>query len=306
MVVRQECDVTFRFRPTRVFSREVSRIALEELHRAMAVLSNEAECINRRIHESRRSFKRLRALCRLAEPADPAFFKDARSQFSVIARSLAAMRDAQAHVECCKKMEPWILSDDVAMAFQQLEQALVARRDAAVQADLPQEIDTIVKTCQEQKAAFEKWNLPAKAKSTSGTIRKAWHRAIVRAVTACKNSAAGTDENAIHDLRKASQNHLQQMILLADLWPSMFAMRMERVRELTALLGEEHDIYILRTVLGSEPDLAQSRNLIETALMQRQTTLRENALVKAAVLFDLDADMESERVACLWQLAAMN
>ncbi len=298
--------MTYRFRPHRPFNRETSRIALAELDRALEILSNETECINRRVHDARRCFKRLRALCRLVEPADRNFFKEARAEFTTIARSLAAMRDAQAHVECCQKIAPWILSDDVAAAFKDLEQALVTRRDSAVRTDLPREIGTIVKTCLGQKAAFEKWNMPSRAKSASWILKKAWRKTIARAVSAQRSCAAGTDENAFHDLRKASQTHLLQTTLLQDVWPSMFAMHMERVRALAALLGEEHDIFILLKLLHATPDLVENAALIETALGKRQSSLRASALDKAAILFDLDAGLEAQRIASLWNLATMN
>jgi CHAD domain-containing protein len=298
--------VTYRFRLESPLDREISRIALAELDRALDILSKDGDCIHRRIHDARRCFKRLRALCRLVEPADRSFFKQARSQFTAIARSLAMMRDAQAQLECCQKMEPWILEVDVATAFDALERTLVARRDQAIRTDLPGEMDTIINTCREQKLAFEKWNLPSQAKPATWILKRAWRKSIARAVSAQANCCDGHGGNAFHDLRKVSQTHLMQLTLLADLWPSMFAMRMQHVRELVAILGEEHDIFILLEQLHSQPDLVANPGLITSALAERQTCLRTSALGMSALLFDLDPRQESRRLASLCHLAGIS
>ncbi len=58
--------------------------------------------------------------------------------------------------------------------------------------------------------------------------------------------AGATDED-FHALRKSVQQHWRHMQLLSRAWPEALSARADEAKALSQLLGEDHDLYVLRS-----------------------------------------------------------
>ncbi len=94
-----------------------------------------------------------------------------------------------------------------------------------------------------------------------------------------------TDEN-FHNLRKAVQWHWRQMSLLARAWPDEFAVRVSAARELSQLLGDDHDLAMLTGAASTTADMSVEQKDAVVALCQhQQQVLRATAEYRAKRLF---------------------
>ena len=60
-----------------------------------------------------------------------------------------------------------------------------------------------------------------------------------------KNAYDEPSDESFHTMRKAVQWHWRQMSLLARAWPDEFAVRVTAARELSQMLGDDHDLAML-------------------------------------------------------------
>jgi CHAD domain-containing protein len=59
---------------------------------------------------------------------------------------------------------------------------------------------------------------------------------------------------AFHAWRKAAKDHRYHLELLHELWPAVLGAQADELHRLTDLLGEDHDLAVLRADLHAEPD----------------------------------------------------
>jgi hypothetical protein len=57
---------------------------------------------------------------------------------------------------------------------------------------------------------------------------------------------SSSNADAVHDWRKRVQTHWRQMALLRDVWPGEFEARAKLAQSLSAQLGKDHDLALLR------------------------------------------------------------
>ncbi|MFA6141643.1 MAG: CHAD domain-containing protein, partial [Hyphomicrobium sp.] len=97
--------MAFRFKLGEPFDEGVRRIAVEQIGRAQAQLSDKGDQAIA-VHETRKALKRLRALLRLIRPAmGGAAFKRENAQLREIGLSLSGARDRHVLLETVNKLE---------------------------------------------------------------------------------------------------------------------------------------------------------------------------------------------------------
>jgi hypothetical protein len=110
-----------------------------------------------------------------------------------------------------------------------------------------------------------------------------------------------TDEN-FHELRKAVQWHWRQMALLGRAWPDEFAVRVNAARELSQLLGDDHDLTLLVAAVSAATDMSdeQKESAIDLCRRQQQI-LRAKAEFRVKRLFSEKTQTFIARVAAYWE-----
>jgi CHAD domain-containing protein len=91
-----------------------------------------------------------------------------------------------------------------------------------------------------------------------------------------------------HDLRKAVKAHSMHLSLLKKLWPSSVKAQRKAVDALGELLGELHDVFVLRALIEDEGKPlgggAETR-LLARLLKRSERKLRKACLAEASKLF---------------------
>ena len=239
----------YRFKIDEPVEKGFRRIAREQLDIAFTELAPPApNILPTGVHECRKALKRMRALVRLATPALGQRKARRRARaLSEIARLLSARRDQAVMLETLAKLTS-DSNSDAAATLAPLRAHLVG-----VVGEEPKPLDAdcaakarLMLLREAKKFAHTRFRKRGFA-ALEGGLEKSYRRAR----NAMKNAYGEPSDESFHTMRKAVQWHWRQMSLLGRAWPDEFAVRVTAARELSQMLGDDHDLAMLIDVDGA-------------------------------------------------------
>ena len=256
----------------------VRRIALGRTEKALERLEGvEEDDLAAAIHGARKDLKKLRGLARLVRhELGGKRFKAENSRYRDAGRLLAGSRDAEVKLETLASLrqgsanlpaevvERWegVLEterDELAAAVREDEEGRIAKAGAAIAAG-QREIG-------QWPLRGDSWALVGPGLSRSyGDGRQALKKAL----------ADPSPEN-VHAWRKRAKDLWYQLRIVRDAWPELLGETVDRLHELTELLGAHHDLAVLAADLRDRADLGE-RKALGQAIEKRQEELLEAAL----------------------------
>ena len=299
----------YRIRPDRPLIAELRSVARGELEKAVESLEARPEGLHEAIHAARKKFKRLRNLYRLVAAGDKDFRRRENVRLRDAGRSLSRIRDATALIETVNHLADYALTDDEAETLAATRGVLALRRDeiAETESDLEAKVSAVIGECRAAIEALDDLSLPSKSGHAARLVAKGWRKGLDEAhgaLETCKGEGHG---EAYHDLRKAAQAYWMNLSLLRDLWPSALRAKRDEAKKLVDLLGHEHDLTVLTTLLDHEPDLfgdGEGQSFLLAIIIRRQQELRRQALALADQVFADPARDEAGIIETLWLRAA--
>lgn len=295
--------MAYRLKPGRQISRSVRAIGTDQIDRVLAKFSAK----NGRgtaVHDARKAMKRLRALLHLIKPAmAKGAFASNEARIKMIARSLSGARDAQAMLETVHKLETLDGAANVAPVSAALRAHLQAKCAEAERGLDGSGANQLRKLLKEAKGSFAQLSLEQDefavvAATLEKDYRKARH-AFSRAYR------LGEDE-AFHEWRKYVQRHWRQLLLVAPSWPKAIRPHVALARNLSEILGEDHDLSVLAGIVKTQGDELGASDAIEAYLSlcrTRQAELRKIAHDLGARLLAEKPGSLSRRISAYWATA---
>jgi CHAD domain-containing protein len=280
--------MAFEFRRTdRPVASGIRRIALEQIDAALAEIDDPKMPLDDKVHELRKHAKKLRGLLRLIRPG----FADYAAENAALreaARALSGLRDTGVLVETHDRL---IAATGAPPApFAPLRAWLVARREAA----------GAMPGAGEGLAAFRAMLLALRDRAERWEIEGHGFRALApglaetwrRASDAMQAVEAAPTGRAIHDWRKRVKDHWYHARLLCPIRPGKMKPHASRAHDLGEMLGDHHDLTVLRQLVGETPDLPLApaeRDRFLALIARRQQALLVQALDEGHALFDRPA-----------------
>jgi len=258
------------------------RIGLEQIDKARRELEDAADP-ERAVHETRKAMKRLRALLRLARPGLPgAVFQRENARFRDIAALLAGAREEHVLLQTIDALDRRRADRLEKTAIAHLREALASQANGAgFRPARRSETAQAIARLGEARKAFQKIEIEAASFATLAEGLENTYRAARRAFATAYETG---DDEAFHDWRKGAQRHWRHMGLLAPAWPDIMEARAAEARQLSQVLGEDHDLAAIaaaaRTHLG-----AKHARAIDRLRRARQDELREAAFPRGKRLF---------------------
>jgi CHAD domain-containing protein len=284
--------MAYRFKLDESVRKGFRRIACEQIDLALGELGVEAASA-KAIHESRKALKRLRALIRSCAPAlGTKTAHRHNAKIRDIARLLSSRRDADVAIETIGKLEERFgaAGEEAMRPVRSHVAALIPEAATPFDARARDAIRTMLIAERKQlgKAQFKGRGVDRLMDGVEVSYRKGR--------TALK--AAYKAPSDLHELRKTVQTHWRQMALLSRAWPEEFAARVAAARELSQLLGDDHDIALLK---HRAVDLAGAeRDAVCRMCEERQTELRQAAQFRAERLYAEKPRSFRARVSEVW------
>jgi CHAD domain-containing protein len=291
--------MAFRLKLDEPIEKGFRRIAAEQIQRARAQIT---ACQNpaAEIHEARKCMKRIRALLRLGrEGLGDSVFRAENARFRSIAAAMAPARDRTVVQQTLIRLAA-ACDGATSRAFERLDAAL-QHPQAPVAGSTPSHVDDL--PAQLDRALRQMRRLQI-SPNTFETIERGlvwnYRRGLRRLDEAF---AQGTDE-AFHDWRKCVQIHWRHMALLSRAAPPLFEAHIATARELSQILGDDHDLAMLKDrVAALAPDAfsAGDRDTVERVIAAHQTMLRQSAHLRGQMIFAEKPKAHGRRIAAIWK-----
>jgi CHAD domain-containing protein len=233
-----------------------------------------------RVHETRKSIKRLRALLRLYRGAiGLALFDLEDARLREIGRSLGQARDAVALGESLESLiQSASLTDRAHLAdhLPALTSALDDGRHAS-----PDKVAAALRAAHDGLGAIRQraasWSV---GRSGWSAIAPGFRRTYARGRSSLTRALRRPSEKRIHTFRIDVKRHQYQLTLLEPVWPEPVKAFRHEVQRLGELLGQDHDLSLLEQRfegVRERPELAPVERALRSATDERHAGLRREA-----------------------------
>lgn len=292
--------MAFRLKVEEPIEKGFRRAGAEQIERAKRQLTATAAGASE-VHEARKCMKRIRALLRLGrEGLGETVYRHENDSFRAIAQSLASERDHHVLLETIVKLTAET-EGSTASALKHLKDAVIAAQAATSAA-------AATESYAQANASLERALKRFKCLRIEPDDFSAFERGLVRNYRkGLKRRAMAYAENtdeAFHDWRKCVQAQWRHMQLLSKAWPQLFSAQLEAARELSQILGDDHDLALLRAKLAELPENALSKNDaddVEALIQVRQRALRNLAKPIGDIIFAEKPKAHGRRIAAIWR-----
>lgn len=271
--------MVFHFHKDRSVERNLRKVAGDQIDKAVDEVENEDLDLHETVHQIRKRCKKVRGLIRLVRGAFDGYGRE-NSFFRDAARPLSPVRDAQSIISCldglaahCREQVDQFNSEP----FEVVRRHLAERRQRLADDRLYVErrLEEFRTQMREARQRVLAWELQEKRFSAvQGGLRKTYGRGRAALKRAYQDPCAET----YHEWRKRVKYHWYHMRLLRDVWPDMLAVHMDAAGALSDVLGDQHDLSVLRATLvseasawGAETDIRAVVSLVDRRWQELQT-----------------------------------
>ncbi len=293
--------MAYRFELDESLADGVRRISCEQIDEAIQQLSDDSDP-HRGIHEARKALKRLRALLWLARPAlRGRDFDSEYKGFRDIGRELSQARDAQAMFEAARKLNGSAPPKAKAGA-ERVTQWIKERRGEALRSFDHGPKEVAIASLRDARRRFGQLRVKGGFDRIGKGLQKSYRggrRAFARAYS------RGADED-FHAWRQRVQQHWRHMQLLEAAWPDVLNARVALAKELSQILGDDQDLFMLCERLRSEGGGLTEAPEIQAflaACQERKQALRAEAKPRGDRLFIERPRAFRERMTACWDTA---
>jgi CHAD domain-containing protein len=281
----------------------VRRIGGEQIDKAIAEVLDPDLDRHVAVHQVRKRCKKLRGLLRLVRDAigaetyqaENAWFRDA-------ARALSATRDAQAVLETFDALMKDCATEVGPRGFAALRRRLLQHRSARHrQRDLDAQLETFCATMHVARLRVDDWSLICDGFTA---LEDGLERTYDRARRAMRRVAADPSTENLHEWRKRVKYHRYHLRLLRESWPAVLRAHHRQVVTLSELLGDDHNLAVLRDQLGTGPRPFRTRRDVQalSALIdRRRTQLQAEAASLGARVFAERPPAHGRRLRRYWR-----
>lgn len=302
--------MSYAFRIGESVDRGVRRIAVERIEHAVACIDGAASDRHAAVHEVRKDCKRIRGLLRLFRPEVPELYDVENRFFRAAARSLSNLRDAEAAIETYDALMDALEEHVDRQAMGPIRRALTLHRErlAADEGELDDRLASVRDAFLEATDRVSQWELPIDRASTSGfdLLGGGLAKTYARGRTAMERAQSSPSIETFHDWRKRAKYLRYHLRLVRPVWPALLKPSRQAAKTLSDLLGDDHDLAVLREVLPKAlgPDTSPERvQTFESLLERRSAELRTRAHWLGLRVYAEKPKALRKRIGAYWQAA---
>ncbi|MBC8120884.1 MAG: CHAD domain-containing protein [Gemmatimonadaceae bacterium] len=260
--------MAFRLDDNQSAAEGLRRIVREQLDEAIEQLGRDDEYWNEVVHEVRKSFKRVRAILRLMRDELGEVYLRENACLRDAGRSLSGARDAQVLIETFDTLsdgpsEP--LSSGIATGIR--ETLIKGQNVTGMSRPAQEQVATLITTLKRMQRRVRKWPITRSGWSAlADGLKRIYRHGRVSLTTAYKEPTA---EN-FHEWRKRVKDLWHHYQILEPIWSEVVSVQAEQAHALADLLGDDHDLSVLRERLvaaseefGGHSNVAMAIELID-------------------------------------------
>jgi len=246
--------VSFELRQDESLRKGVRRIVRKEMEYALKQVARTSNgSRDEAVHETRKCFKKVRAILRLVRPAiSERNYRYENTMFRNAARPLTEVRDAKILVETVDKVAKHFADRVRGHQFAVVRKELMTHQREVRKRVLDAEnafavVETAVREALER---LDGWaNIPNRWWSIGNGVQQVYRQARQAFVYANVDPTA----TKLHEWRKQAKYLRYQLEILRAIWPEMMEPLAGQADHLGELLGDDHDLVVLRQILTQDP-----------------------------------------------------
>jgi CHAD domain-containing protein len=265
---------------------ELPRVARARVGHAVSLL-REAEDPGFAVHEARKDMKKTRAAIRLVRGSlGRRLYRRENRHYRDIGRGLSRFRDSEAILECLDDLEEW--AGEVAR-FSGLRAMFVAenracRRDGSIRRAAAVAADHL----EWGLGRIGDWPLPGDEERAEELMADGLERTYRRGRDSLAAVQEKPDDECLHDWRKRSKDLWYQLALIERRGPPIAGELADSAHDLSTLLGDDHDLAVLRAEVLAHPDdfswQGEHRRLLEL-IARRRDQLQGRAIAAGRSIY---------------------
>jgi len=294
--------MSFQLKRSKSIAENVRRIAREQIDKSIRVIDDAGIDPKEVVHQVRTRCKKLRGLIRLVRPALGKIYSRENSHIGDAARLLSSTRDKQVMIETHDTLLKLSDSKTSLSDYAFIRRKLSSRHEEEALGTIDQRLKDFRGQMRIVRARVYTWKLKSGGYEAMATgLRSTHHQARQCLETALKHPAPET----LHELRKHAKYHWHHAKLLEPLWPEMFTTYAKQVNHLGKLLGDHHNLHVLRDTIHRPNDsFGNHRDLSSyTALLNSLSCrLEEQSLLLGRRIFAEPSDAFVARNRVYWKL----
>ena len=296
--------MAFELKPGKSLRKDIRRIVRKQIDRACELLAGGLQLsTDEAVHETRIAFKKIRAVLRLirAGIGEKTYHKR-NTQFRDAGRPLTDIRDAKILVDVFSSLLEHYHDQIANQSFAEIRDLLRENMDAVRQRILGQQevFADIAKTVCPARRTVKRWT---DVRDQWSSIGPGVSRTYRRARVAYRRATVAARTLRLHEWRKQTKYLRYQLDILRPIWPERVDELISKAHRMGELLGDDHDLAVLRQMLSDEPDkfdgavgIAELIALIDC----RRTELQQQAASVAEKFFVERPDDFARRLKGYW------
>ncbi len=292
----------YRLHADQTVADNLRRIVRDQVDKAVADLTDRPGGAHEAVHEVRKRCKKIRAALRLVRKSFDGYRNENR-HYRDTARRVSSLRDAAAAVETLDEQVIALFDGQADKEpLERARRALADRRDRSAEdsGDIEARLAEVLENLQAGRDRIAAWTLDADGFDALGpSIAKTYRRG--RKMLAV--SADDTTTENLHEWRKRVKYHRYHIRLLQGMWDEPLKARRDALHELSAHLGDDHNLAVLAGIIEADPDDFGSGRDVQALLgliRTRRGELQARAFPLGRRLFSEDADALLARLRACW------
>ncbi|MGB3615264.1 MAG: CHAD domain-containing protein [Elainellaceae cyanobacterium] len=297
--------MSYRLKSSEALSKTIKRIAHEQIEASIDVLSQASYGNHDKgVHQARKHFKKMRSLVRLVEgdigtkayKRESACFRDAGHQ-------LEALRDSQVRLQAFDALLSHYTEFVESDSFDDIRQVLLEEYTAVHDTSgSDRDIATkVIPALRRANHRVDRWNISDRWSALEYGLYKQYARGYRAFDTVTQQPSP---EN-LHDWRKRVKDLWCHLRLLSPLWPPLLKAWSNQAKTLSELLGDDHDLAVLRTYLMDDPtqfsDDASQLGVLLSLIRRRQIELQTAAVALGHRLYGESPKALAKRMRQYWR-----
>jgi CHAD domain-containing protein len=297
--------MSFELKADESLRKGIRRIVRKQMDEAVEDLTGaQRESRDEAVHEARKCFKRIRAVLRLVRPAiREKDYRRENTSFRDVARPLTEVRDARIFIESLDQLVEHFQEHLVGRTFRDIRQALQGNLRAVRRRVLDEgnAFAVVAETVRRARGRIRNWaDIPKKWPAVGDGLENTYRQAR----DAHGEAVADPNVEKLHEWRKQVKYVFYQLEVLKPLWPERLEELINEADRMGDLLGDDHDLAVLRQMLTDDPERfgeEGDRELLLALIDRRRAELEQEAMLLGQRFFQDSPRDFARRLRAYWK-----
>jgi CHAD domain-containing protein len=286
----------YRFRKSESLPHAIRRVFTEEIDWAVGQLARSKDR-EKAVHEARKSLKKIRGLLGLIAAPLGRLYKTEDRYFRNAGQQLSQLRDSAVMLQTFDSLASRHPELDPVALVNIRGNLLRCQCEAAAEKQVSAEVSQALAAARVRAVAWplDQLQFPALLPDLTAVYRagrKAYRKAL-----------SGQTAESFHDFRKQVKKHWYHLRLFEGNLNSEMKKRIKELRTLETVLGDEHNLAVLRQRIAGDVETSGDRQQIRgflAALEDEGNELRQRAMKSGEQLYSVKPRSYGETLATLW------